>query len=290
MVRRACIHLVLSLLCLTTHVAATEIKFSTTKGNRLAEATLGKPAKPTANEKGSPAVVLLHHGGGCSQSQTRVYAESLKAMGYFTLEPCLFNAVAQRERIAANYLPQVFGALRYLSQIPEVDKSRIAVVGGSYGGTLALLSATKWAYETHADPSVPPFAAHVPFYPPCFLIERFVRSGRSMPEIPSDAYTRYVGSPIRIFAGTLDDYEDRDPESCSSMVAAFGEDGKKHISVRMFTGATHGWDHGRTYSFHEAVACKGRGCVNNNVFQPDITQKGIEEMLEFLSVSMRARN
>lgn len=289
MLRHATTQLLLSLLCFTTHVAATEIKFSATKGSRLTEATLGKPAKPVTDERGAPAVVLLHHGGGCTQSQTRAYAESLNAAGYFTLEPCLFYSVAQRERVAASYLPQVFGALRYLAQLPGVDKTRIAIAGGSYGGTLALLSATTWANETHADSSVPRFAAHVPFYPPCFLIQRFVRSGRSLPEIPVDAYKNFSGSPIRIFAGTLDDYEDRDPESCSSMVAVLGEDGKKHISIRMFPGATHGWDHGRTYSFYEAVACKGKGCENTNVFQPDVTLQGIQEMLDFLSSSMRAR-
>lgn len=70
-------------------------------------------------------------------------------------------------------------------------------IRSSYGGTLTLLSATRWARENHADSSFPAFAAHIPFYPPCFLIERFVRSGRSIPQIPSDACSRYTGAPIK---------------------------------------------------------------------------------------------
>ncbi|MFN5178996.1 dienelactone hydrolase family protein [Limnohabitans sp.] len=271
------------------HTHAGEVRFTALKSNQLVTATLGKPADGSVGEKGSPAVVLLHHGGGCVDSQTGAYATALNAAGFFTLEPCLFRSVYQRERVAASYLPQVFGALRYLAQLPGVDKSRIAISGGSYGGTLTLMSATRWARENHADSSFPAFAAHVAFYPPCFLIERFVRSGRSIPQIPADAYSRYTGAPIRIFAGTLDDYEDRDPQSCASMVAAMGDEAKSLISMRLFDGATHGWDHGRTYSFFEAVACKGKGCENRNVSNPEVTQRGIEEMTSFLKASLKGQ-
>lgn len=266
---------------------AHEVSFPAIKSKQSVTATLGKPAEGAVGEKGAPAVVLLHHGGGCADSQTGVYAAALNAAGFFTLEPCLFANVMQRERVAASYLPQVFGALRYLAQLPGVDKSRIAISGGSYGGTLTLLSATRWAHENHADSSFPAFAAHIPFYPPCFLIERFVRSGRSIPQIPADAYSRYSGAPIRIFAGTQDDYEDRDPQSCASMVSAMGEEAKSLISIRLFEGATHGWDHGRTYSFFEAVACKGKGCENRNVFNPEVTQRGMEEMITFLKANLK---
>ena len=265
------------------HVKASEVRFNAIRSYQSVSATLGKPADSAAGGNGAPAVVLLHHGGGCVNSQTGAYATALNAAGFFTLEPCLFTNVMQRERLAASYLPQVYGALRYLAQLPGVDKARIAISGGSYGGTLTLLSATRWARESYSDSSIPSFAAHVPFYPPCFIIERFIRAGRSLPQIPADAYSRYSGAPIRIFAGTMDDYEDRDPQSCASMVTAMGEEAKSVISIRLFDGATHGWDHGRTYSFFEAVACKGKGCENRNVSNPEITQQGIEEMIAFLN-------
>jgi dienelactone hydrolase len=278
----------LAVLCqiFASHAKASEVRFSAIRSNYSVTATLGKPADSAASDQGAPAVVLLHHGGGCAFSQTSAYATALNAAGFFTLEPCLFMNVMQRERVSASYLPQVFGALRYLAQLPGVDKTRIAISGGSYGGTLTLLSATRWARENHSDASFPAFAAHVPFYPPCFLIERFIRSGRSLPQVPADAYSRYTGAPIRIFAGTMDDYEDRDPQSCTSMVTAMGEEAKPVISIRLFEGATHGWDHGRTYSFFEDIACKGKGCVNRNVSNPEITQRGIEEMIAFLRANL----
>ena len=279
----------LALLCQisASQAKASEVRFTAVKSHQSVTATLGRPADGAAGDQGAAAVVLLHHGGGCADSQTGAYATALNAAGFFTLEPCLFANVMQRERVAASYLPQVFGALRYLAQLPGVDRTRIAISGGSYGGTLTLLSATRWARENHSDSSFPAFAAHVPFYPPCFIIERFIRSGRSLPQIPADAYSRYTGAPMRIFAGTMDDYEDRDPQSCASMVTAMGEEAKTLVSIRLFDGATHGWDHGRTYSFFEAVACKGRGCENRNVSNLEITQLGIEEMIMFLKASLR---
>lgn len=278
--------MVAMILVLASPTQAEEVRFAAIKSNQSVTAALGKPADSGLGEKGAPAVVLLHHGGGCAYSQTGAYATALNAAGFFTLEPCLFSNVMQRERVAAGYLPQVFGALRYLAELPGVDKNRIAISGGSYGGTLTLLSATRWARENHSESSLPAFAAHVPFYPPCFIIERFIRSGRSLPQIPADAYSRYTGAPIRIFAGTMDDYEDRDPQSCASMVKAMGVEAKDLISIRLFDGATHGWDHGRTYSFFEPVACKGKGCENRNVSNREITQRGIEEMIAFLRASL----
>lgn len=282
---------VLAALCqiFAAQAEADEVRFTAIRSNQSVTATLGQPTSSAAGDQGAPAVVLLHHGGGCAYSQTGAYATALNAAGFFTLEPCLFTNVMQRERVAASYLPQVFGALRYLAELPGVDKTRIAIAGGSYGGTLALLSATRWARENHSEPSVPAFAAHVPFYPPCFIIERFIRSGRSLPQIPADAYRRFTGAPIRIFAGTMDDYEDRDPQSCASMVTAMGGDAKDLVSIRLFDGATHGWDHGRTYGFFEPVACKGKGCENVNVSNPEITERGIEEMITFLRSSQGGR-
>jgi dienelactone hydrolase len=279
----------MAVLTIASQAVSSEIKYPVLNGNRVVEAKLGRPAQVGSDETGSPAVVLLHHGGGCSVSQTRAYADALNQAGFFTLEPCLFSTIAQRDRVAATYLPQVFGALRYLAQLPGVDKSRIAIAGGSYGGNLTLMSATRWANQVHGDSTIPGFAAHVPFYPTCFLIERFVRAGQSLPQIPADAYNQYTGAPIRIFAGTLDDYEDRDPQSCASMVSAIGEGIRPHVSIRLFPGATHGWDHGQTYSFYESVACKGKGCRNTNAYQPETTRQGIKELIEFLGDALKRR-
>ena len=254
---------------------------------RPVDAMFGKPEMIPA--AGAPAVVILHHGGGCLGSQTPQYAKALHAAGYVTLEPCLFTSPRNRSASTVSYLPQVFGALRFLAQLPFVDKARIGITGGSFGGVLALVSATDWAYKTHADPDFPRFAAHAPFYPPCYLVEQFVRARKGRSDIPGDAYDKFGASPIRIYAGGKDDYEDRDPKSCESLVEALPSAVKAHITIRLFPEASHGWDHGTTYAFFERVACKAKGCTNTNTSDPEVTLEGMRDLTEFLSRSMPAR-
>lgn len=277
-------------LSLSTSVAGDNVSVPPTKPSfltRPVDATLGKPEAIPAG--GAPAVVILHHGGGCLGSQTPQYAKALNAAGYVTLEPCLFSSAQSRSSSTVTYLPQVFGALRFLAQLPFVDKTRIGITGGSYGGVLSLVSATDWAYRTHADPDFPKFAAHAPFYPPCFLVEQFVRAKKGRSDIPGDAYDRFGAAPIRIYAGGKDDYEDRDPKSCESLLEALPLEVRPLITIKLFPEASHGWDHGSTYSFFERVACKGRGCTNTNTSDPVVTLEGIKDLIDFLSRSMPAR-
>jgi dienelactone hydrolase len=49
----------------------------------------------------------------------------------------------------------------------------------------------------------------------------------------------------------------------------------------MYPGSTHGWDHGKTYSFQTSAACKGKGCVNTNQSNPRVTAEGYKDVLEF---------
>jgi len=277
-------------LCWGNGIASERVSVPPTKPSfltRPVDATIGKPQ--TIPAAGAPAVVILHHGGGCLGSQTPQYAKALNAAGYVTLEPCLFTSVQSRSPSTVTYLPQVFGALRFLAQLPFVDKTRIGITGGSYGGVLSLVSATDWAYKTHGDQDFPRFAAHAPFYPPCYLVEQFVRAKKGRSDIPGDAYERFGASPIRIYAGGNDDYEDRDPKSCESLVEALPPEVRPQITIKLFPEASHGWDHGNTYSFFERVACKGKGCTNTNTSDPAVTLEGIRDLTAFFSQSMPAR-
>lgn len=162
-----------SLLLLTVALSANaqQVTYAAATTTKTTEARFGRPAQmPASGSAGG--VVILHHGGGCVNSQTPKYADALNKAGYFTLEPCLFPSASERGRA---YLPQVFGALKYLAQVPGVDKNRIAITGGSFGGILSFVSATSWAYETYADRAFPRFAAHAPFYPVCYAFERQIK-------------------------------------------------------------------------------------------------------------------
>ena len=254
--------------------------------SRSVEGVLGKANNPSQSK--APSVVILHHGGGCLGSQTPQYAKALNAAGYVTLEPCLFATSQTRSGSYSGYLGAIFSSLRYLAQLPSVDKERIAITGGSYGGNLALIAASNWAYRNYGDPDLPPFSAHAPFYPTCFRFEQMV-SGKPFADLPTTLFESLTEASIRIYAGGKDDYEDRDPTSCDSMVKSLPIASQRQITVRLFEDATHGWDHGSTYSFFTPSACKGRGCQNTNESRPDITQQGIADLIEFLGRAMPAK-
>ncbi len=232
-----------------------------------------------------PAVVLLHHGGGWENTQTRQYATALSKAGYVTLEVILFNTRNEQKPKPSSYLPHIFGAHKFLSGLPYVDSSRIAVSGGSYGGLLTILTATQWAATQYGAPQGIKFAAHAAFYPLCWMINNFIHKKPSTPDIPGTVYDSYTGSPIKIYAGAEDDYDARDPKACDNLVQALPEDQRAAFNVRVFPGTTHGWDHQRNSNFYEKIACKGKGCYNTNNVDPKATAEGIANLIVFLNTA-----
>ena len=183
----------------------------------------------------------------------------------------------------AAYLSDLFGVLKYAATRADVDPSRIAVAGFSFGGVLALVSATKWANEQYLSGS-PRIAAHAPFYPLCWVLKANAK-GRPSP-IPTEAWQTWSGAPVRIFAGGKDDYEDRDPNACQDAIDALPESERKAFSTTVYPNATHGWDQQRGANFYEKLACKGRGCYNSNVPDAQIAQQSIRDLIEFLGKAM----
>jgi uncharacterized protein len=271
----------LILLLMSMQVMAEQVSYKATSSEKMTQARLGRPSTlPETTD--APAVVLLHHGGGCDKTQTKQYADALNKVGFFTLEPCLFNNSNGQVQSTVVFLPQVFGALKYLASVQGVDRNRISIMGGSYGAALAFISATSWAYTTHADKNYPPFASHAVFYPSCFIYERFLKNRIGRSDLPGDAYDQLNGAPIRIYSGGKDDYDSKDPNVCQSMIRLFSPSNQQLLSLKFFPNATHGWDHETVETFFDPRACKGRGCLNTNIPDKDVTQVGLVDYINFL--------
>lgn len=248
------------------------------------EAVLSRPAQ--SHQSKLPAIVLLHSAWGWADDHegAGTYAEALTKSGFITLELHMFaNYKAIKAGGPAAYLPDLFGALKYLASRPDVDARRIAVAGYSFGGLMALTSATTWATSRYGSAGTR-FAAHAPFYPICWVFKANVK-GRQSP-VPSDAWLQWTGAPVKIFAGAIDDYDDKDPNACQDAVDSLPEIQRKAFSVRVFPNATHGWDQRRSANFYEKLACKGRGCTNTNQPNPEATQQSIKDLIDFLSKAM----
>lgn len=118
-------------------------------------------------------------------------------------------------------LADAFATLEWLAARPDVDSSRIALIGFSYGGMSSVYAAYSQVTEAYGPPV--PFAAHVAFYGPC--IARF--------EDPAT-----TGAPILMLWGDRD--EIMDPEACEATASDLRAGGSHVETIRY--DAAHRWD------------------------------------------------
>lgn len=276
--------IVISLLLYTHAVAQDYVKYSSTdpSGNAIeVTAVLSLPKKPSTVGQRSAAVVLFHSVGGWEHPVTAQYAKALSEAGFLVLEPRLFATKASAPNggpLAT--LPMAYDALRYLSTRDDVDRQRIGVAGFSYGGMLALHSAASWAQAAHGKGADLKFAAHAPFYPLCWIFSDLATGKRSPPGFPVDAFKKWTGAPVKIFAGGRDDYDDKDPNACAEFISRLPTTQQAAFSVRLYPEATHGWDQ-QSKTFYEKLACKGRGCTNSNEANSKITEQSVNDLTEY---------
>lgn len=73
-------------------------------------------------------------------------------------------------RDMAPWVEDAFGALAYLAKQPSVDPERIAVVGYSHGGGVALRVAIQSRRGVYDIPDDLQFRAAAAYYPPCEIV------------------------------------------------------------------------------------------------------------------------
>lgn len=179
-----------------------------------------------------PAVVLLHGAGGVLAPRGPTYARQLTAMGVAAL---VVDAFAARRDMATGFVQRLvhiteamliadaYAALAWLESRPEVDGDRVAVVGFSYGGMAAVLSAYAQVAEAYA-PDGRRFAAHAGLYAPC--LARFEDD-------------RATGAPVIMLFGGRDAIVD---ESRCRAVARELERGGADVEIVVYPEAYHQWD------------------------------------------------
>jgi uncharacterized protein len=204
-----------------------------------------------------PAVVILHGSGGID-GRGQFHAQALRAAGVATLEVFMFEP-GQRPRAGygASY-PHLFGSLAYLARRDDVDHRRLGVMGFSWGGGLALRAASrKLLTEFGLDgPNGARFAAHVSFYPVCWVQQRMIDDPKYWAH---GTLSEMTHAPILLLAGLDDDYDQAD--SCRRFVDRLEAPQRSRITLREYRDATHGWDtQGRgPSSFYDETAFLGRG-------------------------------
>src|SRR5262252_2499334 len=137
-------------------------------GTVMVRANLGFPEE--AKDR-YPAVVIVHTIGGYRDANEGYAAAQLRKSGFATLT---YDGFAARGTTgpalseSPGYLPagvaDAYAALRRLASEPKIDLDRIAIVGFSFGGEVAHLTAFE-RLRSALNPGEGRFAAHVAFYP-----------------------------------------------------------------------------------------------------------------------------
>jgi dienelactone hydrolase len=145
-----------------------------------------------------PAVVIVHTLAGYRDANEGYTVAELRKSGFATLT---YDSFAARGTTGAamsgspSYLPagvaDAYAALQRLVSEAKIDADRIAVLGFSYGGEVAHLTAFE-LLRSALNPGQGRFAAHVAFYP-----------GGNFGVIAERG--AYTGSPVLMLLGAKDD-------------------------------------------------------------------------------------
>jgi dienelactone hydrolase len=213
-----------------TTLTLTDHQFLTGARDGTAVTISGEVRIPKSGDERLPAIMLLHGSGGIARN-VHDWVDVFNAMGIATFAPDSFTGRGLRS-IASNQtalgrMVQVFDAYRALEVLakhPRVDRTRIALMGWSRGGSGPLYASLRRFQEMHGPPGAA-FAAYIPFYAPCHVRLREEED--------------VADKPIRIFHGAADDLVPVAP--CRAYVERLRKAGKD-IQLTEYPGARHLFD------------------------------------------------
>ncbi len=177
-----------------------------------------------------PAVVLVHGSGGIG-ANVDSWSQELNRLGMatfildgFTGRGIVDVATDQRQMGLLTMIGDSYRTLELLAKHPRIDSSRIAIMGFSRGGMVALYASLNRFKRMHA-PGDTKFAAYLAFYTPCHTT--FIEDGDVGDE------------PIRLFHGSADDFVPVGP--CQEYVKRLQKAGKD-VRLIQYPEAYHMFD------------------------------------------------
>lgn len=252
----------------------------TTLEGKVLTAT-GKLQIPRGLTGKAPAVLVLHGSGGVDSRGT-LHAIDLARVGFVTLELDLWGprgftgGSGSRSSHPSENLPDVYGAFSYLAKLPQVDAERIGIMGFSWGGVLALLTA-QTELTARFLKGGQRFAAHLSFYPAvCWGLNR----------APGFEWRGFSDAPLRILVGALDKYE-ADPQGCPKMLERLSTEDRARVSVRVFDGAYHGFNMLEApITYSDPYTNQGRGGEGYSEANPKARLEARIDALRFFGVAL----
>jgi dienelactone hydrolase len=171
-----------------------------------------------------PAVIYLHGCSGLNPAARKRFSELLTGWGYVALAVDSFATRGLEEacdRPMPDRQADAWGALLYLSKLPFVDQGRIAVVGSSQGGIVALRLASTRDVKLFDIPDGLDLKIAVAFYPRCGVA------------------SEQLAIPTLILIGELDDWTPA--QNCQQWMALRKARGAP-VKLVVYPGAYHAFD------------------------------------------------
>jgi dienelactone hydrolase len=219
-----------------------------------AASTLGVPftlTKP-AGDGPFPAVVILHDCSGLGPRSSGApwrWSSELSARGLLTIWPDSFSTRGRPRGVCtvASGPPipyrvraaDAYAALSHLRTLPYVDATRVAVMGGSHGGSSTLAAIVDIAANTRQENR---FAAAIALYPSCgrsvgnWIV---VRDQEAAHKIVGYAGVFRPLAPLLILTGEADDWTPAEP--CRRLADASRRAGHP-VELVVYPGAHHSFD------------------------------------------------
>jgi dienelactone hydrolase len=228
-----------------------------------------------------PAVILMHGTSGVSYRGV-YYAAALNRAGIATLEVDqwggrgLTGVASSRPKGPGDMLPDIAGAYRLLSERPEVDASRIGLMGSSMGAGETMLMMTHRNSDALLGPDIH-FKAAVVFYPICWRYNH----------VPGAEFADLVDAPIKIFVGNADDY-DGGEAACETLLRELAPADAAHLSLRGFAGATHEFDvFDGPREFNDPGANRRQGGIVHVRSDPQAREQARDDLTQFFAAALK---
>jgi dienelactone hydrolase len=189
-------------------------------------AITGRLSFPDEKRDRYRAIVIVHTIGGYQESNEGWHAARFRKSGFATLTYESPTARRMSDTPWASAVAEAYAALRLLASDPRIDPSRIAVVGFSFGGEVAHLSAVERLRAALAPGNIR-FAAHVAYYPAGVY-------GAAAEQ------TAYTGAPILMLLGEKDDNLPI-AKAQEYLSYAKGAGGARSLEALIYPGAYHAW-------------------------------------------------
>lgn len=204
------------------------------------------------------AIVYLHGCGGLSETTRKRIAGLMTKWGYVSLVADSF-ATRGIKQACDKPMParqgDALGALSYLSSLPFVDPHRVALVGSSQGGIVALELASHHPVEIFDVPEDRKFSAAVAYYPFC------------------NVAAAELSIPTLIMIGELDDWAPA--KDCDRWMQTRSGRGAS-VKLVVYPGAHHDFDNP---GLDNGMRLFGHWLK----YDADAASKSVQEMQEFLS-------